>query len=71
MKQYYYIDDEDERTIKAIAAGINVSGIVEVEPLKLDNLQEFDKLTEKLKDDWDKIDGFLLDLKLNKYFQYL
>lgn len=65
MKKYYYIDDEDEWTIKAIAAGINVSDIVEVEPLKLDNLREFDKLTEKLKDDWDKIDGILLDLKLN------
>ena len=65
MKKYYYIDDEDELTIKAIAAGINISGIVEVESLKLDNLREFDKLTDKLKEDWDKIDGILLDLKLN------
>ncbi|SEW21424.1 hypothetical protein SAMN04487850_2198 [Prevotella aff. ruminicola Tc2-24] len=65
MKKYYYIDDEDEKTIQAVADGINVSKKVEVEALKLKGFRVFDVLTEKLKADWDKIDGYLLDLKLN------
>lgn len=65
MSKYYYIDDEDKETIKAIADGVNVSKIVEVIPMDLEEYRVFENLTEKLKAEWDNIDGFLLDLKLN------
>ena len=64
MRKYYYIDDEVD-TIKSIAEGINVSKKVFVEVFPLEQFREFDKLTDKLKEEWDSIDGLILDLKLN------
>ena len=64
MKRFYYIDDEVD-TIKSIADGINESKIVYVEVFPLSQHKEFDSLTQQLIDDWDTIDGLILDLKLD------
>lgn len=64
MRKYYYIDDEVD-TIQSIADGINISKKVFVELFPLKQFREFDKLTDKLKEEWDSIDGLILDLKLN------
>ena len=64
MKRYYYIDDEVD-TIKSIADGINESNIVKVDVFPLSTNKEFDKLTERLINEWDVFDGLILDLKLD------
>jgi len=64
MRRYYYIDDEID-TIQSIADGINITKRVFVEVFPLKEYREFDKLTDKLKEEWDSIDGLILDLKLN------
>lgn len=64
MKRYYYIDDEVD-TIKSIADGINESNVVHVDVFPLAKFKEFDKLTQQLRNEWNDIDGLILDLKLN------
>lgn len=64
MKRFYYIDDELD-TIKSIADGINESKIVQVDVFPLSQHKEFDSLTQQLINDWDTIDGLILDLKLD------
>lgn len=64
MKKYYYIDDEVD-TIKSIADGINESQVVHVDVFPLSENKEFEKLTELLREEWDQIDGIILDLKLD------
>ena len=64
MKRYYYIDDEID-TIKSIADGINESQVVHVDVFPLSENKEFEKLTDLLKDEWEKLDGIILDLKLD------
>lgn len=64
MKRFYYIDDEVD-TIKSIADGINESNIVHVDVFPLSEHKEFDSLTQQLINDWDSIDGLILDLKLD------
>lgn len=65
MRKYFYIDDEDELTIRGIAEGISASKHVIIEVVSLKDNRAFDVLTELLKSKWDQTDGFLLDLKLN------
>ena len=64
MKRYYYIDDEID-TIKSIADGINESQVVHVDVFPLSENKEFEKLTELLKEEWEQLDGIILDLKLD------
>lgn len=64
MKRFYYIDDELD-IIKSIADGINESKIVHVDVFPLSQHKEFDSLTQQLINDWDSIDGLILDLKLD------
>jgi len=64
MRRYFYIDDEVD-TIKSIADGINENNIVMVDVFPLSEYKEFEKLTGKLRDDWDNFDGLILDLKLD------
>lgn len=64
MRRYYYIDDEVD-TIKSIADGINECNKVKVDVFPLSQYKEFEKITERLKSEWDKLDGLILDLKLD------
>lgn len=64
MRRYYYIDDEID-IIKSIADGINESNVVHVDVFPLSENKEFEKLTEQLKEEWNQIDGIILDLKLD------
>lgn len=64
MIKYYYIDDEID-SIQSIADAINITKKVFVEIFPLKEYLEFEKLTDKLKLEWDSIGGLILDLKLN------
>lgn len=64
MIKYYYIDDEID-SIQSIADAINITKKVIVEVFPLKEHLEFEKLTDKLKEEWDSIGGLILDLKLN------
>lgn len=64
MRKYYYIDDEAD-TIKSIAEAINENNVVMVEVFPLSEYKEFEKLTGRLRDNWDSFDGLILDLKLD------
>lgn len=65
MKTYIYIDDEDVNTLNSLAGAINACGIIKVMVFPLGDYKSFDALTAEITKMWDKIDGLILDLKLN------
>lgn len=63
--KYYYIDDEEIRTVTALVSAVNATGKVHMDMFPLKECPSFESVVEKLKNDWSSFDGFLLDLRLN------